>query len=553
MKRYIFLIIFCLPVLTTFGQRKLPIDSSYYNPRLHVYQYSVNIGTRKAYLWVPPDCKYVRGVIVALSNMLERQWLEDAEIRRTATQTGLGIIWIGPAKRDDRSFTADMKPGMELLFQKMLDDFTTISGFRELRTAPVLPMGHSANGHFAWTFANAMPERTIAVIPIKTIPFPDSLKFKDIPFCYVVAQTTEWPQYRVPDPATKPGDRDFYWPVVRNGALALRAQNADNLISVVTDPGGGHFDWSPRLSAFVALYIRKACAYRLPPAGQTGLRPIKKENGWLTGTGGMDKDEFQPAPYLKYKGGPANGYWFFDEETAKAGVDFEGDRIVRKKQMLSFVQDGKLLPVAKIGYAELKFKPEADGRTFTLQGGFLSVVPPELIDRGDTLGHNNNPISFRVITGPAIQSGPNTFKVQFDRGGQDGSIYIQESVAADKNYRHAVQPGMMRIPAKLTEGLPQHITFPDADTIIRQGKYTIRLNAISDAGLPVEYYIDAGPAFIEKGNLLHIYQVPQRTRYPIKITIVAYQWGRSIPPLYQSAEPVIRTYYILKKTSARKK
>jgi len=40
-----------------------------------VWQYSVPLekGTeRRAYLWIPPDCRRVRGVLIGLQNMLER-------------------------------------------------------------------------------------------------------------------------------------------------------------------------------------------------------------------------------------------------------------------------------------------------------------------------------------------------------------------------------------------------------------------------------------------------------------------------------------------------
>lgn len=513
------------------------------NPQDHVYQYSVRVNSRKAYLWIPPDCKQVKGVIVSLANLLERNWLEDPLIRKTASEIGLGIIWICPAQKGDQSFTVDMKPGMEVVFQKMMDDLAQESGYEELKNVPVIPMGHSANGHFAWTFAGAFSDRTIAAIPVKTLPFPDTLSFKNIPLCYVVGETTEWPQFRVPDPATHPGDRDFYWPVVRSGALALRAKNPANLISVVTDPGGGHFDWSPHLAKFIALYIRKACQYRLPDPGKSGLKPIRAEFGWLTGTGGMDKDEYSPAPYRSYKGGTANSYWFFDQETATAAINFEGDRIARKKQMHTFIQDGKLLPVAKLGYAALKFEPEKDGVSFNLKGGFLSELPPELIGAGEKLGHATGQIQFRVITGPAVQTGLSSFKLQFDRNGMGGELWIQEEQAGDATYRHAVQPGMMRIPAKLTEGKPQEITFNQIPNV-KHGTKMLLLQAKSN-GLPVDYYIISGPAYIENG-MMKFTTVPVKSTFPVKVTVVAYQWGRTIEPLYQSAEPVEQSFYIIK-------
>lgn len=511
-------------------------------PEDHVYQYSVKVGTRSAYLWIPPDCRQVKGVIISLANLLERNWLEDPLMRHTAAVTGLGVIWIGPAQGNDPSFTADMKPGMETVFQGMMNDFADVSGYQELKNAPVIPMGHSANGHFAWTFANALPERTIACIPVKTVPLPDSLRFKNIPLCYVVGETTEWPQYRVPDPATKPGDRDFYWPVVKQSALALRAHDADNLVSVVTDPGGGHFDWSDHLAKFIALYIRKACQYRLPNQGQTVLKRIDKSSGWLTGTGGMEKDAFKPAPYQTFKGTDATGYWFFDQETATAAVQFEGDRIKRKKQMLTFVQDDQLLTVAKLGYAALKFEPENDGVSFSLKTSFLPEMPPELIGAGEKLGHASGPVSLRVIAGPAVQAGPSSFRLQFDRAGMGGELWIQEENPGDAEYRHAVQPGKMTIPAKLTTGRPQKIAFrqlPD----VKAGIKEFALHAVSDSGLPVDYYIISGPAYVENGTIKFT-PVPLKSKYPIKVNIVAYQWGRITNPLYQSAEPVEQTFYI---------
>jgi hypothetical protein len=513
-----------------------------YHPEDHVYQYSVKMAGRDAYLWIPPNCKQLKGVIVSLSNLTERNWLEDPLIRRTATDIGLGIIWIGPGGHSGSPFSADMKPGMEVIFERMMDDLAQESGYAELKTAPVIPMGHSANGHFAWTFANALPDRTIACIPFKTIPPPETLKFKNIPFCYVVGETTEWPQYRVPNPATKPGDRDFYWPVVRDGIRALRAKSEDNLVSVVTDPGGGHFDWSEHLAKFIALYIRKACQYRLPEPGRSGLKNIDKLSGWLTGTGGMDKDEFAPAPYPSFKGGGANGYWFFDKETALAAVSFEGDRIKCRKQMLTFVQNDQLLPVARLGYAALKFEPDSDGTSFRLQGGFLPQLPPELIGSGEKLGHSNSPIRFRVITGPAIQTGPTSFRLQFDRAGMGSELWIQEENPGDAIYRHAVQPGKISLPGKLTVGKPQKITFNNiAD--VKQGTKQMVLQAKSNTSLPVGYYVISGPAYIEN-NMLIFTPVPAKSRYPVKVTIVTYQWGRSIEPLYQCAEPIEQTFFI---------
>lgn len=521
------------------------------SPYNSVYQYSVMVGSRRAYLWIPPECKEVHGIIIALSNLLERDWLEDPLIRETAQEEHLGIVWVGPIQGEsgrELNLTADMRPREGMILQKMMKDFADESGYSEVEYAPFISMGHSASGHFAWNLPNQFPDRTLAAIAIKTIPFPPTLDYEAVPTCYLVGETTEWPQYRVPDPATKPGDRDFFWPVVKESALALRDKNENNLIGVVTVPGEGHFDWSQNDTKFISLYIRKACKYRLPdsyPAsGPITLKKIKKENGWLTDSGGMRPDQFSAAPYQKYKGDPKNAYWFFDKETAEAAVAFEGDRKKRKKEMLTFLQDGDQLNVGKLGFAPLKFEPEQDGLTFNVKGDFLSEIPRELIGAGSKLGHATGPIKFKLSDGPAIQTGYNEFKVQFNRGNIGGAIWIIEEHPGDAQYRHAVQPGQIMIPAKLINGKPQQINFP---VIVNQkaGIKSLKLNATSDSGLPVNYFVVAGPAVII-GNTLKFTDIPFRSKYPVKVTVVAYQWGRTIEPLYQSSEMITNSFLIKK-------
>ena len=52
-----------------------------------------------------------------------------------------------------------------------------------------------------------------------------------------------------------------------------------------------------------------------------------------------------------------------------------------------------------------------------------------------------------------------------------------------------------------------------------------------------------GPAEIA-GSTLEPTTIPPRTKMPVKVTVTAYQWGRSTEPLVQSAEPVERTFLI---------
>lgn len=504
-----------------------------------VYQYSVLEGDRRVYLWVPPACRNVRGLVVAFKNLTEQRWLEDPIVRGAASEECLGVVWIGAGKRS--SLSADMGAGAGDAFLAMQRDLAQVSGFPEIANALILPTGHSAQGQFAWKFAEWAPERTIAAIPIKTVPLPADLDLHGVPLLYIVGQTTEWPQYR----DGRIGDRDFFWPNVRRSALALRTARPDALIAVAVDPGGGHFDWSDSLARLVALYIHKACASRLPPAaaksGPPSLRAVSYQSGWLLDAAGMDPERFKPAPVTSYTGKPGEAYWVFDRETADAIERIQGDRVARKKQMLSFNQDGHILPVAVQGFAALTFEPDSDGVTFHLDPTYLASVPTQLVNGGDALGHADEPIHLNVITGPIAQTGPSTFAFALSReSGSDG--WIEEQADQTAEYRKAVQPGKIT-PKGISTGLPQHIHF-DQIPPRKAIRAPIILHASSDAGLPVRFYVVSGPARID-GNRLTITEFPRSGASAIPIIVTAYQTGRAASDnqsAVQQADPVTQQF-----------
>jgi len=506
------------------------------------YQYSVLEGDRRVYLWVPPACRNVRGLIVAFKNLTEQRWLEDPIVRGAAGEECLGVVWIGAGRRSGLS--ADMGPGAGDAFLVMQRDLAKVSGFPEIANAPIIPTGHSAQGQFAWKFAEWAPERTIAAIPIKTVPLPADLDLHGVPLLYIVGQTTEWPQYR----DGRIGDRDYFWPVVRRSALALRTADPDALIAVAVDPGGGHFDWSDSLARLLALYIHKACASRLsPPSASksepTPLRALSYQSGWLLDAAGMDPDRFKPAPVANYAGKTGEAYWAFDRETTDAIRRIQGDRVARKKQMLSFNQDGRTLPVAAQGFAALAFEPDSDGITFHLDPTYLASVPAQLVNGGDSLGHADEPIHLGVITGPIVQTGPSTFAFALSReSGTDG--WIEEEADQTAEYRKAVQPGKITL-KDISTGQPQHIHF-DQIPPHKTNRAPIMLHATSDAGLLVHFYVASGPARID-GDRLIITEFPRGGTHQITVIVTAYQPGRAASgtqSTVQQADPVTQQFMI---------
>jgi hypothetical protein len=70
------------------------------------------------------------------------------------------------------------------------------------------------------------------------------------------------------------------------------------------------------------------------------------------------------------------------------------------------------------------------------------------------------------------------------------------------------------------------------------------LTAKSDSGLPVAFFVVAGPATIENGRIVFT-KIPPRTKYPVAVTIGAWQWGSTREPKVRTAEIAFQRFNIL--------
>jgi len=50
----------------------------------------------RAFLWIPPNCKQVKAIILSQNNMEEESILEDATFRKTLSDLGFAEIWVTP-------------------------------------------------------------------------------------------------------------------------------------------------------------------------------------------------------------------------------------------------------------------------------------------------------------------------------------------------------------------------------------------------------------------------------------------------------------------------
>ena len=105
----------------------------------------------------------------------------------------------------------------------------------------------------------------------------------------------------------------------------------------------------------------------------------------------------------------------------------------------------------------------------------------------------------------------------------------------------SVHPAAVHIPANQA-GKPQTINFdpiPDQTADRKE----IKLHATSDAGLPVRFFVKAGPAVIHCDELIFT-PIPVKSRMPIAVTVAAWQWGRAAEPAIQTAATVERTFLL---------
>ena len=215
---------------------------------------------------------------------------------------------------------------------------------------------------------------------------------------------------------------------------------------------------------------------------------------------------------------------------------------------------------------EPSFVPDAtgDGLTFKLGTAFLSNVPATSsrltgwtgLPVGSAIGHSNTgPILINRVCGPVEMLSPDTFRIAFDRVGTNNiygqtrsrDIVLTAVHGGDSTYVRAVQQAQVRIPLPLTSGAAQAISFTQPANQLN-GTTNIPLTASTTgtatyAGATVDFYVREGPAKVS-GNTLTFTTLPPRTKFPVKVTVVATQYGRTIAPLLQTATPVTRTMWI---------
>ncbi|MBV8782355.1 MAG: hypothetical protein JO353_13240 [Phycisphaerae bacterium] len=538
-----------------------------------VYQWSTTIdsvispeskGHPRAYLWVPDRCDRVRAVVIADQNMEEEQIFQDVEFRKTLAQLGFAEIWIAPSMGSiNFRFDQDDPQVLQATLQSLADK----SGYGEIASAPLVPMGHSATASWGWDMAAWNPQRVLAVLSISgQWPYFSSKYWGDRNVDQVPGLTTKG-EYEIQ------GSLEHGWYAGIKGDLYQK--HPYEPFTQVVEPGDGHFSASKEKIALIDLFLRKAAHYRMaagPSADASHLKPIDaKTTGWLYDVWHLDAPPSAPAaPVLEYQGQKDHAFWAFDKEMAEAIERFQGQFRGQKNVLVGYVQKpGITSPTPDHAMVHLKFEPLEGGLTFKLRGDFWNAVPPtpdgkssewegwlsegkSQIAQGAPVSHpadETERMMIAPICGPVHQIAADTFQIRFNRVGFDNpkranDIWLFLTYPGDGEYKKMVQQAELRIPLLNSQGTPQTIDFPKIPDQPAGGA-KIKLGATSSAKVPVYYYVREGPAEVDDDGNISFTPLPPRSKFPIEVTVVAWQWGRSIDPKIQSAKPVERTFLIL--------
>ena len=502
-----------------------------------VFQYRADVATDKApseaFLWIPAQAKRIRGAVVGGMTLMEREMARDAVVRKACADEQLAIVFLkcGLMKSD---------------LQKILGDLAEASGCRELIKTPLMFVGHSAGGPQAKTLAVKMADRCFGLVQYRGGGPGGRGTLRGVPALMMLGQFDEF------GGTMRRADGRETWEGGRDHMAAFRAKDEANLGSIVVEPGAGHFAWSDRNAAYLAMFIRKAARARIGAKG-AGLKQIDYRRGWLTNLTIDAPGEFKPASYEQYKGRKAEAAWHFDEEMARACVAYHAGGFGKRDQFIKWNDPYWVDAGTRFFFTKLKWV--GDGRTLEVHPEYARVYPPQYkgrgprwLEAGKPAGHSSAPIRVRHVSGPVVAVGANTLRMRYDAlspAGSGARVTFLAYSAGDKDYRYTEIVGMMpRGFGGLKKGKAQTITFPPIGNI-KADAGPIALKATSDAGLAVEYYVAYGPAVIAGGKL-KISELPRGATFPIKVKVVAWQFGRGVEPPVRTATPVTRTIRIEK-------
>lgn len=383
----------------------LPLFAASYG---HKAEFDCSIGSEGTRTWLrlPKKEKTVKAILMAHQNMTEEVLFRSPYFTSKMDSLGVAMAFVQQGSQN-----WDVKSGCQERFEQMLDSLAAISGHAEIKTARIIPFGHSAQATFPWNFAAWNPDRTLCIISFHGDAPRTNL-------CGYGRENIEWGRTRNIDliPGLMIEGEYEWWEARVRPALAFRMMYPDSRISFLCDAGRGHFDLCEATQHYIAKFIEKALADPRPEGGVYYSR--WRENG-------TESDN----PYDKF--------WYQDQEMAnltKARYEESRDK---KMQYVSAKLNGKLIPYDKDKH--VKLNALFAGEEFTLEPVFTDES-----HMNETDAHAAVKPRVVLISGPAIQTDEYTFKIDPDYFGKDpkrlwSGITVCIEADGDNTYKSTVQ------------------------------------------------------------------------------------------------------------------
>ena len=367
---------------------------------------------QRACLRLPRGSRDVKAVLYCHQNMTE-----EVLFRSPAFCSRMDSLGVAMAFVQSGSQNWDVNDGCQQRFEKIMADFAVATEHPEIASAPVIPFGHSAQATFPWNFAAWNPDRTLCVISFHGDAPRTNL-------CGYGRANIEWGRTRNIDgiPGLMIEGEYEWWEARVRPALAFRMMYPDSRISFLCDAGRGHFDLGEETQLYIARFIEKTLADPRPAGGVLYSR-------WA-------EDGHESTD-------PHDCFWYHDDEMVRLTKDRYKASLGKRMHYVSAKIDGQLVPYDAEKHIKLNVVVESD--EFTIEPVFVN-------ETRDAESDSHTGVRPRVvlISGPAIQTGEYTFRVDPDYFGADpkrlwSGITVCVEADGDDTYKSAVQELNIRL------------------------------------------------------------------------------------------------------------
>lgn len=478
----------------------------------------------RGFLWIPETCQRLRGLVVMCPNVPEHMLVGHPVIREACRRNDLGILWGSPSFMDSAGAR-----GTPAALQVLLDGLAAVSGYDEVATVPWLPMGESGHLRMVQEIVDGQPSRCIAAVCLKNPRMPKT--DRTVPMLFAIGTGYEWSQNKAD--LTLPLFPGEQWEYDQMGK-----HEATWPLSVIEERESGHFGCTEPMTRAIARYIDSASKARLSTDGSPNLRPVDMSKGYyadlpLPGHTKSAITQAAATPAAE-RGKP----WYFDEACARdaqniAAVDWTAPR------QLPCVLAGANC-VVKPWSPDIIHVDVSTSSEFSLDPILLDAVPESFVKAGAKLAKGPGKPTLEWLCGNVEPIGDNRFRVVPDRG--YGMRFLILRAEASPGAGFGMQPVAINL-VENHQGKPQKITFSQMPDI-RRGAASVPLVATSDSGLPVRFFVVVGPAIMRENRLI-LTPVPPRAKYPVAVTVGAWQWGTNTEPKVQMADTAYQTFHIV--------